>query len=300
MDCALPLLFDSGVWLEVEYCLPNAMCKDVAVQDIDPADIEWSNFGYAIHHAEHSKLDGKQRQAVQHYTEMTQRLIKKRDHYQARVAAIPRSGLGISLRLDPVMQDEFYELTQSFFEHAYSTVSALASVHGRVKIFSKDDVPIKSVERYLDWWSKQPSFLNQEASVEILLQSRDFRTILSHPQQIAVFNWGTLADRQENTVRIVLHGEVSSMGSIPVGSSAEPGNSARWFFEAPSMNRFLWALLNLTSLMFHAMPGTFPLDPEDEICTWEADGFGSAPAIALAKLVANLDWGDLAHLRPEA
>ena len=256
------------------------------MQAVDPEDIEWSNFVYPIHHAEHAKLDRKQRQGIQHYAEMVQRLIKKRDHYRALVDKIPRTGLGVPLHPDGETQDELFELTHSFYEHLYSTLGGLASVHGRIKVFGVDP-PISSVEKFLGWWSIQSSFWKQEESVSLLRQARDFRAILAHPQQQVVFNWGTIALIETKNVVVVLHGGASSKGNFPSGASSDALDPMKWWFQSPSMDNVLDALLTLTSITFHIMPGKFPLQPEEETCTWEADGFGSAPAIALQKVITE-------------
>lgn len=258
--------------------------QDRHVQSVEPEAIKWSNFVYPIHHAEHAKLDRKQRQAVQHYAEMAQRLVKKRDQYRSRVASIPRSGLGVSLRPDAEMQEDLFELTHAFFEHLYSTLGALASVHGRIKVFGVDP-PISSVEKFLAWWSTRSSFWKQEESVSLLLQARNFRTLLAHPQQQVVFNWGTRTLMDLWTVVVVLDGEASSAGRIPTGAVPDALDQSKWEFQAPNMSDVLDALLTLTSMTFHVMPATFPLPLDEETCTWEADGFGSAPAIALEKLI---------------
>lgn len=248
--------------------------------------ITWSSFVYPIHHAEHAKLDRKQRQAVQHYAEMVQRLVKKRDQYRSRVASIPRSGLGISLQPNAEVQEDLFEITHAFFEHLYSTLGALASVHGRIKIFGVDP-PISSVEKFIAWWSARSSFWKQEESVSLLLQARNFRTLLAHPQQQVVFNWGTRTLVDLRTVAVVLHGEASSKGGIPTGAVPASIDQSEWVFQAPNMSDVLDALLTLTSVTFHGMAGAFPLPLEEETCTWEADGFGSAPAIALQELIAE-------------
>ncbi len=259
------------------------------MQIVDPENIAWSSFAYPIHHAEHAKLDGKQRQAIQHYAEMVRRLLKRRDEYRLRVERIPITGLGIEMHPDVETQDELFDLTQSFFEHTYSTLGGLASVHGRIKVFGEDP-PISSVEKFLGWWSNLPSFLNQEKALSLLCEARDFRTILAHPQQQVVFDWGTATLPGAESVVIVLHGEASSKGNVPSGAESVAGqlNPRSWWFQSPSMNDVLGALLTLTSMTFHLMPAKFLLQPEEETCTWEADGFGSAPGIALQKQVSEL------------
>lgn len=248
--------------------------------------ITWSSFVYPIHHAEHAKLDRKQRQAVRHYAEMVQRLVKKRDQYRSRVASIPRSGLGISLQPNAEMQEDLFEIAHGFFEHLYSTLGALASVHGRIKVFGVDP-PISSVEKFLAWWASRPNFWKQEQAVSLLLEARNFRTLLAHPQQQVVFDWGTRTLVEMRTVAVVLHGEASSKGAIPTGAVLDSIDQSEWVFQAPDMSVVLDALLTLTSVTFHRMAGAFPLTSEEETCTWEADGFGSAPAIALQKLIAE-------------
>jgi hypothetical protein len=267
---------------------------------VEPELIKWNpHFVYPIHHAEHARLDSKQRQAVQHYAEMAQRLIKKRDQYRIRVADIPRSSFGVHLHPSPEVQDELFELTHAFFEHAYATIGALASVHGRVKVFGVDP-PIGSVEKFLEWWQKQHQFLKQEESLAILLGARNFRTVLAHPQQHTVFDWGTRST-PEATVKVVLHGERSSTGKLPVGAATDSADADRWEFEAPDMSEVLFGLMILTSVTFHVMPGTFPLEEGESTCTWEADGLGSSYWIALDKQIADLAWSDpaLAHLRKD-
>jgi hypothetical protein len=263
----------------------------------EPEDIRWDpHFVYPIHHAEHARLDAKQRQSVQHFAEMAQRLVRKRDQYRARVLGIPRTGLGLRAHPTPELQDELFEMTHAFFEHLYATLGALASVHGRVKIFNVDP-PISSVERFLAWWATQGAFFKQEESLEILVRARNFRNLIAHPQQNVVFDWGTHAIAEDN-VKIVLHGEVSSAGNVPTGAARDGSHPRLWIFEAPSLDEVVFGLMILTSITFHLMPGTFPLEDGESTCTWEAEGLGSAYWIALQERIAQSARSDpsVAHL----
>ena len=263
-----------------------------------PETIEWDpHFVYPIHHAEHAKLDTKQRLAIQHFAEMAKRLVKKRDHFRSRLASLPRSAFGVRFQPDAEMQDEIFDQVHSFFSHLYDTLSALASVHGRIKVFTQDP-SIKGVEAFLDWWSTGLPFLNQPESARVLRVGRDFRTVLAHPQQKAVFDWSTRSLVDVATIVIVLHGEQSSKGNVPEGATRMISDPTRWIFESPSMDSVIGALLTLTSLTFHTMPGTFPLPEGEERCTVEADGFGSAYLPRLAEQVRAAGMADptVAHL----
>lgn len=256
--------------------------------------IRWDpDFVYPIHHAEHARLDPKQRLAVQHYTEMVKRLVGKRDAYFDQVDGIPPSALGIRLRPDAATQDRLFDLSHSFFAHLYDTLSALASIHGRVKIFQTSP-SIKGVEAFLEWWNKDLGYLQSGDSHDVLLSARNFRTVLAHPQQKAVFDWGTHGFQDSGTIAVVLFGEQSSKGNVPEGAARHPDDASRWYFQAPDMNLVLAALQRLTSITFHTMVGQFPLSPEEETCTWEADGFGSSFWPRLAEQIraaARLDVG---------
>lgn len=259
------------------------------MQSVHPEEVVWSNFVYPIHHAEHAKLNQKQRQAVLHYQECAKRLLRRRDEYRATVAALPRSAFGVELTPSDSDREELFDKTQLFFAQSYTALGALASVHGRIRVFETDP-PISGVEKFLTWWTTLGAFLWKEDSLAILKQARDFRTVLEHPQQIAVYNWRTHTYHGDRTVYVVLHGEVSSSGKGPEGSNLDE-DRVGWSFHAPNMDMVVWALLNLTSLTFHAMAGRYPLPEDESTCTWEADGFGSAPFVKLEEYLSRPNPG---------
>lgn len=181
--------------------------------------------------------------------------------------------MGFGKKPTSQQQDVAYELTQSFFEQAYATLSALASVHGRIRVHvDQPEPPIKSNDKFLAWWRNGRMGESLASSLDTLCASRDFRTVFMHPQMWPVFDWGTASVGED--LRVVLHGAESSKGNTPPGAS-RAARSGHWEFVAPDMDAVLEAFEQLCDATFGPI---FTWHPEDERatpCTWEPDGIGS-------------------------
>ncbi|WP_141097133.1 hypothetical protein [Microbacterium sp. AISO3] len=228
---------------------------------------------YATHNADHVDLNPAQRMAVQHLREQLLRLLRKRDTYLAFVESVESSPLGVGKRPTPAEQDIAYELTQGYFEQVYATLSALASVHGRIRLYPElKEAPISSNEKFLLWWEKVREGGWVTDAIEFLAEARDFRTVFMHPAMWSLYDWRTVGTADD--VRIVLFGSESSSGNIPPGSVRSDGGGA-WQFVAPEMDAMLWAFEKLCSASFGPIFTWYPAESDPSTCTWEPDGVGS-------------------------
>lgn len=260
---------------------------------------------YATHNADHSNLTDDQHLAVQHYREALVRLHRKQIAYEEYVASTPLSPLGLVRRLNARQQDTVYELTTGFFDQVYSTLSALASVHSRLRpMRGYGDPPTRTNEKFLKWWTEVIGSAPGVSATDTLMQARNFRTLNAHPQQFAVFDWQTVSFGSDD-VRVVLVGRESSAGNIPDGAHRRDTRHEIWRMVAPAMRDVTEAFYVLSGYTFGALSDLFPLDDRDQFCTWEADGHGSGPGLEVlgALLAAMKDLTDppaRARLAPDA
>lgn len=247
---------------------------------------------YATHNADHVELNPAQRLAVQHLREQLARLLRKREAYASFIRSARTSPMGLGKQPTPDEQDIAYELTQGFFEQVYATLSALASVHGRIRLhLAQTEPPIKSNDKFLNWWETVGSNGWLSTQIDTLRAARDFRTVFMHPQMWPVFDWGTVSSRDD--IRVLLHGAESSRGNIPDGASraADPSN---WAFFAPDMDEVLEAFEQLCHATFGPIFTWYPQDERAVPCTWEPDGAGSTIGDVAAKaLRESLSSDDL-------
>lgn len=251
---------------------------------------------YATHNADHVELNPAQRLAVQHLREQLRRLVRKRDAYAAFIRSADDSPMGLTKQPTPDQQDSAYELNQGFFEQVYATLSALASVHGRIRLHLADtEPPINSNDKFLDWWENvgQDGWLS--LSISAIRAARDFRTVFMHPQMWAVFDWGTFGTHDD--VRVVLHGAESSRGNIPPGAT-RVADTANWEFYAPDMNEVLEAFEQLLQATFGLIFTWYPEAESASPCTWEPDGIGSTIGDVAARALRETLSSD--ELSPDA
>lgn len=260
---------------------------------------------YATHNADHSNLSDDQHLAVQHYREALVRLHRKQVAYEGYVASTTLTPLGLARRLSARQQDTVYELTTGFFDQVYSTLSALASVHSRLRpIRGYGEPPTRTNEKFLKWWTEVIGSSRGEDATETLMNARNFRTLNAHPQQFAVFDWQTVSFGADE-VRVVLVGRESSAGNVPEGAHRQATHPEMWRMIAPAMSDVIEAFYVLSSYTFGALSDLFPLEDEDQFCTWEADGHGSGPGLAvlaalLTAMRAMTDPEARARLAPDA
>lgn len=236
---------------------------------------------YATHNADHVKLNPAQRLAVQHLREQLGRLLRKRDAHASFVRSAGDTPMGLRKQPTSGQQDIAYELTQGFFEQVYATLSALASVHGRIRVhLAEKEPPINSNDKFLNWWETvgKNGWLSPE--INTLRAARDFRTVFMHPQMWPVFDWATVSSHDD--IRVVLHGAESSQGNVPVGA-ARAAHSAGWEFFAPDMDEVLEAFEQLCQATFGPIFTWYPHDEDATPCTWEPDGVGSSIGDVAAK-----------------
>jgi len=259
----------------LDSCVGGNELRSVGAPDADDvAKIIARRLAYATHNADHVDLNPAQRLAIQHLREQLLRLVRKRTAYYGHIDSIRFSPLGVGRQPTPVQQEIAYELTQGFFEQVYATLSALASVHGRIRLFPDlSEAPIRSNDRFLSWWelvSAEGWMLSE--SIAHLQAARNFRTIFMHPQMWPLFDWRTVAAGDE--IDVVLYGSESSKGTIPPGSerSQEP---TVWEFYAPGMDAVIWSFEQLCLATFGPIFSWYPSDEEAVACLWEPDGAGS-------------------------
>lgn len=228
---------------------------------------------YATHNADHVNLNPAQRLAVQHLREQLGRLLRKRDAYAAFIRTADDSPLGVGKRPSRDQQDVAYELTQGFFEQVYATLSALASVHGRIRLhLSETEPPINSNDKFLNWWESVAENGWLALRVDTVRAARDFRTVFMHPQMWPVFDWGTAGAQDD--IRVVLHGAESSKGNIPVGADRS-GDGTTWEFFAPDMDEVLEAFEQFCHATFGPIFSWYEEDKYATACSWEPDGVGT-------------------------
>ncbi len=229
---------------------------------------------YATHNVDHVHLNPAQRMAIQHLREQLRRLLRKRDAYLAFIQSVDLGPMGLGKRPTPTQQDVAYELTQGFFEQVYATLSALASVHSRIRLYpSVDEAPIRSNEKFLAWWDKVNEGGWLTDAISYLGEARDYRTVFMHPAMWSLFDWRTVGT--VDYIYVVLYGSQSSNGNIPPGSERSEHDQSVWEFIAPDMDAMLWSFEKLCSASFGPIFTWYPDDVEST-CTWEPDGIGSS------------------------
>lgn len=235
---------------------------------------------YATHNADHVRLNPAQRLSVQHLREQLKRLLRKRDAYASFIRSARDSPLGLGKQPTSDEQGVAYELTQGFFEQVYATLSALASVHGRIRLhLARQEPPINSNDKFLTWWETVGSNGWLSPQVETLRAARDFRTVFMHPQMWPVFDWATVSLHDD--IRVVLHGAESSKGNVPDGA-VRVDRTASWEFFAPDMDDVLQAFEQLCLATFGPIFTWYPVEEDAVACTWEPDGIGSTIGDAAA------------------
>lgn len=239
---------------------------------------------YATHNADHVDLNPAQRMAVQHLREQLRRLLRKRDAYLAFIRSVADSPMGLGKRPTEHEQDVAYESTQGYFEQVYATLSALASVHGRIKLYPElDDAPIRSNEKFLLWWEKVDEGGWLADAITYLGEARDYRTVLMHPAMWSLYDWRTVGT--PDYIHVVLYGSESSTGNIPPGSTRLDGGT--WEFVAPEMDATLWAFEKLCTASFAPIFTWYPDQTEATTCTWEPDGVGSTIGVDAAEALRD-------------
>jgi hypothetical protein len=261
----------------------------IAEWDADAAPaIDEFQLLHATHNADHSELTDDQRLAVQHYREALIRLQRKQAGFDEFVDGLPLTPMGLARRTTPRQQDTIFEMTSGFFDQVYSTLSALASVHSRLRpLPGFREPPTRTNEKFLKWWTEVISSRSGLSALQILLDARDYRTLNAHPQQFAVFDWQTIAFGSRE-MRVLLTGRQSSTGNVPEGAERLARDTTRWIMLAPSMREVVRAFHTLTVYTFGALPSLYPLDEDDEFCAWEPDGHGSGPGVDVAEAVQQL------------
>lgn len=258
--------------------------------DIDPVEqrhladnyssVIQHRLNYATHNADHIYLNPAQRLAVQHLREQLNRLLRKRDAYLAFIDSVDDSPMGLGKKPNAHQQDIAYELTQSFFDQVYATLSALASVHGRIRLYPDlQEAPINSNERFLEWWDKVNAGGFLDGPLELLAAARDFRTVFVHPAQWPLFDWKTHGTPDH--ILVTIYGSESSRGNIPQGAT-RLDDGVTWEFEAPPMDGLLWAFERLCGASFAPIFTWYPPEEGVTACTWEPDGVGSSIGDAAA------------------
>jgi hypothetical protein len=238
---------------------------------------------YATHNADHVELNPAQRMAVQHLREQLGRLLRKRDAFASLIRSADDAPMGLTKQPNPEQQDLAYELTQGFFEQYYAALSALASVHGRIRLYlSHKEPPIKSNDKFLDWWDVVGQNSLLASRMGALRAARDFRSVFMHPQMWPVFDWATVSSRDD--IRVVLHGAESSKKNVPQGAS-RMGSSANWEFVAPDMDEVLEGFELLCQSTFLPIFTWYPEAEHASPCIWEPDGVGSSIGDAAAKVI---------------
>lgn len=247
----------------------------------------------ATHNAEHVKLSNAQRQDVQNLNETFGALARKSAAITAAATSWNLDAFG-QARPSSMDQQDFFYLHREFFDLAYSTLSTLAACLNRLTKLVQG-VKWSSNEKFLGWLRVQFPGRIQDQQVDALLAARDFRTIYTHPGQWKPVDWGT--EGSGDLARVVLHG---THPPIPPGVELIDDVPGGWYFPAPNTIRVLAAFEFVTVRFFGQLPGFYP--PDHQRCTWEADGFGSAPMVAIERTVASIlgePWHGDVEPRPE-
>ena len=233
----------------------------------------------ATHNAEHVKLSAAQRQDVQNLNEVFGALARKS-------AAITDAALDWKLNAfgqatpNATDQQAFFDLHREFFDLTYSTLSALAACLNRLTKLVQG-VRWSSNEKFLGWLRVELPDRTIGQSLDVLLSARNFRTIYTHPGQWKPFDWGT--EGSGEYARVALHG---THPPLPPGVQRVEAVEEAWYFPSPNTLEVLAAFEAISIRFFGRIPSFYP--PDHVRCTWEADGFGSAPMVAIERTVASL------------
>ncbi|MCS5722503.1 hypothetical protein N1028_16845 [Herbiconiux sp. CPCC 203407] len=240
-----------------------------------------SQITYWLHHASHCDLSPQHRQATRHLEESLHRLERKRKAIEAVRARIPRTGLGL-VAPSEAQQHDLFDTTQDFFQTYYATISALAAFLNYAKRVTRADVPTRSIAKFIDFL-RSGYLRRRNSSYRALMSARDFRTVLDHSPGHATFDWLTNGSAKQ-PVHIVLFSRRA--GRVPEGADGDP--AIGWAFRAPDDAQVMEALIEALAFIFGRLTAEYRTPQMDATCSWEADGFGSAPAIAFENHVGEL------------
>jgi hypothetical protein len=233
----------------------------------------------STHNSEHVDLEDALRQKVRHLTESLLRLQRKASAIAEAPTSWPANSFGF-LAPGEAQRHAIFDLYQELFDLTYSTLSAYSAVLNSFPVF-RGQISTGSNERFLKWFlNGELDFLDRDRSIRTLLAARDFRTVYSHAGQYRSFDWITADDERGPFVVLVgQHG-----GRVPDG--AETLADGTWRLDGPTAIEVVRAILTIVSIYMLGITRQFPRN--DERCTWERDGFGSAPAIQFDADVAEV------------
>lgn len=148
----------------------------------------------------------KQHRAVQNFTESALRLSRKR----AQLAELARPW-GPPMRFSEAQQHNLHDLSESYFQAVYNTLSKLAAI---TVVFPQafPDIPWRSMERFLRHLGQVPE-VSQACTV--LEEARTYRTHLDHPAGTPVSNWMTTWLPDDRGVVIYHYGKFGRAEECP-------------------------------------------------------------------------------------
>lgn len=162
-------------------------------------------------------------------------LLSARDRLDELRDKIPQVNveLSTSYKLRTGDQRELFRLTSSFFADFYSAVSAISGVVARFsttfKVNYSDNGP------FLRW--AHESLDLPGAVFEELDRARQFRALLSHPQQFPPYEWATVTTARDPLIHITLYGPFGrGKNPVPAGATTDHPHADRmpdWQFGAP-------------------------------------------------------------------
>lgn len=186
----------------------------------------------------------KQHRAVQNFTESALRLSRKRE----QLAELARPW-GPPMRFSEAQQHNLYDLSESYFQAVYNTLSKLAAI---TVVFPQafPSIPWRSMEKFLRHLGQVPEV---SQACNVLEEARTYRTHLDHPAGTPVSNWMSTWLPDDRGVVIYHYGKFGLSGKMPEGAKAPAPwfpMTMDWYVDPPFFPYVDEALGTLTEYIF--------------------------------------------------
>ena len=186
----------------------------------------------------------KQHRAVQNFTESALRLSRKR----AQLTDLAQPW-GPPLRFSEAQQHTLYDLSESYFQGVYNTLSKLAAI---TVVFPEvfPGIPWRSMEKFLRHLGQIPDISH---ACDVLEKARIYRTHLDHPAGTPVSNWMSTWLPDDRGVTIYHYGRFGQSGKMPEGAKSPAAwfpVQVDWYVESPFVPYVDEALRRVTEYVF--------------------------------------------------
>lgn len=141
------------------------------------------------------------------------------------------------------IQLDFVDKIEAYFQQLYSTLSAFIMLLNHVADDSfRKQMPIKGVERFLLWVSKQSYSSQLKNHIVLLDNARNFRAIfIDHPQQHIIHDWMTYSHLNGTAIIYFIRNgnKVYAPGSIvdPYDPNFKPPFDYKSFYVSPDYRK---------------------------------------------------------------